>query len=141
MIYYKTMAVQRVEYTRINRLAFKVSSAVADLRFAGPDALTAVGAPQTLTVGQQTSCRVFKGMAKSHVFVLMQISYTYIVFNNFPKFQENRDGGFWDMCQSMCIIRHYWGMGIPNQWGGGANTRSLSVQKNEKITRTVPILK
>ena len=34
---------------------------VADLRFGGPDALTAVGAPQSLPVGQQTRCRVFKG--------------------------------------------------------------------------------
>ena len=30
-----------------------------------------------------------KGVAH-HIFVLMQISYTYIVWNNFPKFQENR---------------------------------------------------
>ena len=29
--------------------------------FGGPDALTAVGAPQSLTVGQQTRCRVFNG--------------------------------------------------------------------------------
>ena len=51
----------------------------------------------------------FKGiahpeMAKSHVFVLMQISYSYIVWNNFPKFQENRASNFWDMRQSMCVI-------------------------------------
>ena len=41
----------------------------------------------------------FKGiahleMAKSHVFVLMQISYPYIVWNNFPKFQENCASSF-----------------------------------------------
>ena len=37
--------------------------AVADLRFGGPDALTAVAcwAPQSLPVGQQTRCRVFRG--------------------------------------------------------------------------------
>ena len=51
----------------------------------------------------------FKGianleMAKSHVFVLMQISYPYIVWNNFPKFQKNRARSFWNMHQSMCII-------------------------------------
>ena len=37
---------------------------VADLLFWGPDALTAVGATQSLTVGQHTSCRVFKGNAR-----------------------------------------------------------------------------
>ena len=43
-------------------------------------------------------------MAKSHVFLVMQISYPYIVWNNFPKFQENRASNFRDMRQSMCII-------------------------------------
>ena len=33
-------------------------------------------------------------MAKSHVFVLVQISYPYSVWNNFPKFQENRASCF-----------------------------------------------
>ena len=37
----------------------------------------------------------------------MQISYPYIVWNNFPKFQENRASSFWDMGQSMCIIIVY----------------------------------
>ena len=37
-----------------------------------------------------------------------------------------------------CGIKKKWG--IPHR-GGGAQTRSLTVQKNEKITRTVPILK
>ena len=34
----------------------------------------------------------------------MQISYPYIVWNNFRKFQENRASSFWDMRQSMCVI-------------------------------------
>ena len=33
-------------------------------------------------------------IAKSHVFLLMQISYPYIVWNNFPKFQENCASSF-----------------------------------------------
>ena len=44
------------------------------------------------------------------------------------------------MRQSMCIIV-VWGYGLWRPRGGDALTRSLSVQKNEKITRTVPILK
>ena len=43
-------------------------------------------------------------MAKSHVFLLIQISYSYIVWNNFLKFQENRVSSFWDKGKSMCII-------------------------------------
>ena len=55
----------------------------------------------------------FKGiahleMAKSHVFVLMQITYLYIVWN-FPKFQEHPASSFWDMRQRMCIIIVVWG--------------------------------
>ena len=61
----------------------------------------------------------------------MQISYPYIVWNKFPKFQEIRASSFRDMRQSMCITVHNWGMGIQNK-GVGAQTRSLSVQKNEK---------
>ena len=72
-------------------------------------------------------------MAKSHVFVLMQISYPYIVWNNFPKFQKNCESSFWDMRQSMCIIV-VWDTDIG---GEGAQTRSLTIHKNEKITRTV----
>ena len=33
----------------------------------------------------------------------MQISYPYIVWNNVPKFYENRVSSFWDMHQSMCV--------------------------------------
>ena len=51
----------------------------------------------------------FKGisnqkMAKSHVFLLMQISYLYIVWNNVPKFHGNRASCFRAMRQSMCVI-------------------------------------
>ena len=52
-------------------------------------------------------------------FLLMQIRYPYIVWNNFPKFQENRSSSFWDMRQSMWVIvvgkYHYSGV------GGGAH--------------------
>ena len=34
----------------------------------------------------------------------MQISCPYIVWNNFPKFQENRARSFRDMRQSTCVI-------------------------------------
>ena len=34
----------------------------------------------------------------------MQISYPYIVWNNVPKFHENRASSFWAMRQSMCVI-------------------------------------
>ena len=74
--------------------------------------------------------------AERHVFLLMQISYPYIAFNNVPLFQENRASSFWDMRQSMCVIvvegYHYRGWGV-------AQTRLLSVQKDEKITKTIPI--
>ena len=42
------------------------------------------------------------------------------------------------MHQSMCIIMVW---GYCPRGGGGAQTRSLSVQKTEKIIRAVPILK
>ena len=42
-------------------------------------------------------------MAKSRVSLLMQINYPHIVWNNFPKFQENRASSFWDMRRSMCV--------------------------------------
>ena len=44
-------------------------------------------------------------MAKKS-FLLMQISYPwpYIVWNNFPKFQENSASSFLDMGQSICEI-------------------------------------
>ena len=74
----------------------------------------------------------YRETAKSHVFLLMQISYPYIFWNNVPKFQENGD-----MRKSMCVIV----VGEYHYRGGSAQTRSLSVQKNEKITRTIPILK
>ena len=95
-----------------------------------------------------TKLAKFKGiahlvMAKSHAFVLMQISYPYIVWDNFPKFQENHASNFWDMRQSMGIIGHYWGMGIPNQGGGRVHwlDRYLFRGENKKITRRVPIQK
>ena len=57
-------------------------------------------------------------IAKSHVFLLMQISYPYIFWNNIPKFQENRVSSFWDMRKSMCVIvvgeYHYRGGGREN---------------------------
>ena len=56
-------------------------------------------------------------MAKSHVFALMQISYPNIIWNNFPKFQENRASSFWDVRQSMCIIV-VWGYHPKGPWGG-----------------------
>ena len=56
------------------------------------------------------------GNCQKSFFLLMQISYPYIVWNNFPKFQENRASSFWDMRQSMCM--HNWGMGIPPRRGG-----------------------
>ena len=34
----------------------------------------------------------------------MQISYPYIVWNNVPKFHENRASSFWAMRQSLCVI-------------------------------------
>ena len=51
---------------------------------------------------------VLKGHAryktgKSHVLLLMQISYPFIVWNNVPKFHENRVGSFRAMRQSLCV--------------------------------------
>ena len=40
-------------------------------------------------------------MAKSHVFLLIQISYPYIVWNNFPKFQGKRAVVF-EICAKVC---------------------------------------
>ena len=37
-------------------------------------------------------------------FLLMQISYPYIVWNNVQKLHENRASSFWAMLQSMCVI-------------------------------------
>ena len=89
-----------------------------------------------------TFLRRFKGIAyletaKSHVFLLMQISYPYIFWNNVPKIEENQLNSFCDMCKSMCVIV----VGEYPYRGRGTQTRSLSVQKNKKITRTIPILK
>ena len=67
----------------------------------------------------------------------MQISYPYIFWNNVPKFQEIRASSFWAMRKSMCVIV----AGEYHNRGGGAQIRSLSVQKSEKITRTIPLLK
>ena len=67
----------------------------------------------------------FKGIANLQmvvgimIFLLIQIRCPYIVWNNFPKFQENRESSFWDMRQSMCEILvgeyHYRGGGHTNQ--------------------------
>ena len=73
---------------------------------------------------------------------LMKISYLLIVWNNFPKYQENHASSFWDMSQSMCIIvvRRYRHRG---PWEGGVHRLDCYLFRkiNEKITRTVPILK
>ena len=45
------------------------------------------------------------------------------------------------MRESMCIIVASKEGGHTTRGEGGAQTRSLSVQKNEKITRTVIIIK
>ena len=80
---------------------------------------------------------LFQGIAYQYtekvMFLLMQIRYLNIVWNDVPKFHENHVSRFWDMRQSMCIIV----LGGYHSRGRGAQTRSLSVQKNEKITRTV----
>ena len=47
----------------------------------------------------------------------MQISYTYIVWNNVPTFHENR-ASFWAMRQSMCVIVVSPKWGIPHQGVG-----------------------
>ena len=62
-----------------------------------------------------------------------------IVWNSVKKFHENCASHFWAVCQSMCIS-----VVLPSGGyhfvAGGAQTRLLSIRKNEKITRTVPIL-
>ena len=63
-------------------------------------------------------------------FLLMQISYPYIVFDNVPKIQEN----------SAIVVEGYHHRGTLH-YTYITQTRLLSVLKNEKITRTVHILK
>ena len=59
-------------------------------------------------------CLVYvKKTEKSHVLLLMKINYPCIVWNNVPKFHENRDSRFWTMRQS---VQGYqlWGQGRIN---------------------------
>ena len=67
-------------------------------------------------------------------FLLVQISHPYVVWNNFPKFQENRSSSFWDMRQSMCVIvvggYHYRGRA-----GGVIRSEKLENQKNSPNTK------
>ena len=138
-------------------------------------------------VSQNTNLKgiTYLETAKGHIFMLMQISYPYIFWNNVTKFQENCASSFWDMRKSMrvIVVVEYQGGGahkldrypFRKKWedhknnthtkikfyiifikfffflwwilkvlqirGGWRDSmhRALSVEKNEKITRTGPL--
>ena len=50
--------------------------------------------------------------SKNSSFLLMQINYPNIVWNNVSKFYENHASSFWAMCQSMCriVVLPKWGI-------------------------------
>ena len=64
----------------------------------------------------------------------MQISYNYIVWNNVPKFLENRASSFWAMRQSMWVIivvSLKWGLPATLEGGGRTNQIVIRSEKFE----------
>ena len=77
----------------------------------------------------------------SKTYFLMQIHYSYIVWNNVLKFQENRKNIFWTMHLSVGMGMAMAGMWYLSKHFLSSDNISLSIHKNPKITSTVPLLK